>query len=139
MVTLNPFKKKEEEAPKEEKKVEKKEKPVQKTEKKEEKKVVKPNKTKGVFLNVLKSPHVTEKASDLTTNNQYVFKVYSNTNKVEIKKAVESLYSVEVINVRVINIHKKARRVGKTQGFRKGYKKAIVSLKQGQKIEILPR
>jgi large subunit ribosomal protein L23 len=129
------FKKKEEkvEAPKVEKKI------IKKVEPKEEKKEVKLKSTKGFSFMVLKSPHVTEKASDLSTKNQYVFKVWPRANKIEIKKAIHQLYGVDAVKVQIINIHSKERRVGRTIGKKKGYKKAIVSLKKGQKIEILPR
>ncbi|MFH1582596.1 MAG: 50S ribosomal protein L23 [bacterium] len=144
MAILDIFKKKKKEAPKEKPETLKKKPVVKKEEKpveRAEKKVLKPKekKTKGISFNVLKSPHVTEKASDLTRKNQYIFKVWPRSNKIEIKRAVEDLFGVDVTAVRIINIHKKARRVGKTQGFRTGYKKAIVCLAKGQKIEILPR
>jgi large subunit ribosomal protein L23 len=88
---------------------------------------------------ILKIPHVTEKATDLTKINQYIFKVWPRANKFEIKKAIESLYGVGVIGVKIINIPKKKRRLGKVSGWRQGYKKAIVKIKEGQKIEVLPR
>jgi len=95
-------------------------------------------KVKAEAYRVLKSPHVTEKATDLTKKNQYVFKVTSGTNKTEIKKAIENLYGVDVLSVKIINVREKQRRVGRNLGWRKAYKKAIVKLKEGQKIEILP-
>ena len=88
---------------------------------------------------ILKTPHVTEKATDLTKKNQYVFKVYPKANKVEIKKAIEDIYGVDVISVKIINIPSKRRKLGKIMGWRKGYKKTIVKIKEGQKIEVLPR
>ena len=88
---------------------------------------------------VLESPHVTEKASDLAEKNKYSFKVSGRANKSEIKKAVEELYGVNVIGVSIINIHKKKKRVGRTMGFKKGYKKAIIEIKKGQSIEVMPR
>lgn len=88
---------------------------------------------------ILKGPHVTEKAGDLAEKNKYVFKVFKDTNKIEIKKAIESIYGVNVVSVRIINVFKKKRRLGKIKGFRSGYKKAIVKIKKGQKIEVLPR
>jgi large subunit ribosomal protein L23 len=126
----------------------KKEEPEKKTAKKEVKKTVKKEIIKPVVgkkgfssaYRVLIRPHVTEKATDLESQNKYVFEVFAKTNKIEIKKAVEGIYGVNVINVSIINIHKKKRRVGrKMQGWRKGYKKAIVTIKKGQKIEIMPR
>ena len=99
-----------------------------------------PRKSKaGEAYKILKGPHVTERASDLTAQNQYVFKVWPRANKVQIKKAVEDVFGVNVMQVRIINVVRKKRRLGKIEGFRKGYKKAIVKIKEGQKIEILPR
>ncbi len=127
-----------------EKKVERK--PEKKPEKKlEEKKVqpkeekVKERKLKIETHRILKEPQITEKATDLGKENKYVFKVFSKANKVEIKKSVEDLYGVDVLTVRIIKIPPKSRRLGKTKGQRKGYKKAIVKVKRGQKIELLPR
>lgn len=88
---------------------------------------------------IIKSPHITEKATDLTKKNQYVFKVEPNANKIEIKKAIEKLYGVDVLSVKIINVPKKRRRLGRISGWRKGYKKAIVRIKEGQKIEVLPK
>ncbi len=88
---------------------------------------------------VLSSPHVTEKATTLEKENKYIFKVQTKTNKTEIKRAVEDIYRVDVVGVKIINIPKKRRRLGRQIGWRKGYKKAIIEIKKGQKIEILSR
>ena len=93
----------------------------------------------GEAYRILKTPQVTEKATDFVKKNQYVFKVYSRANKNEVKKAIESVYGVDVISVRIINVPAKRRRLGRQRGWRKGYKKAIVKIKEGQKIEVLPR
>lgn len=93
----------------------------------------------GQGYNILKFPHVTEKAADLAKKNQYIFKVAEKANKIEIKKAIENIYGVDILSVRIIKIPKKPRRLGKQRGWKKGYKKAIVKLKEGQKIEVLPR
>lgn len=97
----------------------------------------------GEAYRVLKSGHITEKATDLTGENQYVFKVALDSNKTEIKKAIVNLYGVEVERVNIVKIPGKRRRLGKSEGWReglkKGYKKAIVKIKEGQKIEVLPR
>lgn len=93
----------------------------------------------GLSARILKTPHISEKASDLVKKNQYVFNIYQKANKTEVKRAIEDLYGVEVLGVRVINIPRKKRRVGKAQGWKEGYKKAIVKIKEGQKIEVLPR
>lgn len=93
----------------------------------------------GIAAKVLESPHVTEKASLLAESNKYTFKVAFRSNKIEIKKGVEELYGVDVVGVNIINIHRKKRRVGRKFGFKTGYKKAIVEIKKGQKIEVMPR
>ena len=117
----------------------KSEKPVEEAEE-IKKEIVVPKKEKtGEAYKILKTPQVTEKATDLVKKNQYVFKVYSRANKNEVKKAIESVYGVDVISVRVINVPAKRRRLGRQRGWRKGYKKAIVKIKTGQKIEVLPR
>ena len=68
-----------------------------------------------------------------------MFEVWPETNKTEIKKAVEGVYGVDVIKVKIIKVPRKKRRLGRISGFKQGYKKAIVKIKKGQKIEILPR
>ncbi|MGA2418263.1 MAG: 50S ribosomal protein L23 [Candidatus Staskawiczbacteria bacterium] len=85
----------------------------------------------------IKQPHISEKATDLGEKNQYIFEVSPNYNKNEIKNAVEGIYGVDVLSVNVIKIPAKKRRLGKTEGWRKAYKKAVVKIKEGQKIEIL--
>jgi len=93
----------------------------------------------GEAYRVLEALHITEKATGLTKQNQYVFKVFPEANKVEIKKAIEDLYGVDVISVKIIKVPPRRRRLGRISGWRKGYKKAIVKIKEGQKIEVLPR
>ena len=93
----------------------------------------------GRAWRALKAPQVTEKATGLVGQNQYVFKVWPRANKVETKKAIEDLYGVDVISVKIIKVPRKRRRLGRISGWRKGYKKAIVKIKEGQKIEILLR
>ena len=111
-------------------------------EKAEAKSVPEPKKTQPVSGNkkngrteILLSPHVTEKAASQDPA-QSVFKVDPMANKTEIKKAIESLYHVDVIKVRIINVPKKRRKLGRYQGWKSGYKKALVEIKEGQKIEI---
>jgi len=150
MALLDIFRKKKKvEEKKKEKKVKKiakkivekpKVKPVKKTKAPVKAKIpVRPKKISGVAPRVLEKPHVTEKATDLTKNNQYVFKVFPRSNKKEITKAIEDLYGVDVVSVKIVNIPRKARRLGRVEGWRKGYKKAIIKVKEGQKIEVLPK
>ena len=114
--------------------------PEKTEEKKAEKGTVKVRKGEiKIAPRVLVSAHITEKATDLQDNNQYVFKVFKSSTKPEIKKAVEEFYQVNVTGIRVINVPRKRKRLGRNTGFKQGYKKAVVSLKKGQTIEILPR
>lgn len=101
---------------------------------------VKPKKrVSKMAYRVLASPHVTEKATGLERENKYIFKVFPKSNKIEIKKAIEDLYGVDVLSVNIINVPRRQRRLGRQMGWRKGYKKAIVKIAEGQKIEIMPR
>ena len=85
---------------------------------------------------VIKEPHITEKASIQKENvNQISFKVHKNAVKIEIKRAVETLLKTKVINVRTMNVRGKRRRLGKSVGKRPDWKKAIVKLAPGESIE----
>ena len=109
-------------------------------EKHEKAKEVKDKKEEGFYPSmILKAAHVTEKAGDLAGKNQYIFKVYSEANKIKIKKAIENIFKIDVTSVKIINISKRKRKLGKISGWKKGYKKAIVAIKKDQKIDILPR
>ena len=88
---------------------------------------------------ILKEPHISEKATVLTDQNKYVFKIMPRANKVETKKAVENLYGVRVKGVNIVNVHRKRKVLRGVEGFKTGYKKAIVTLEEGEKIEIVPR
>jgi large subunit ribosomal protein L23 len=101
--------------------------------------IVSKKKIKGLSYGILKFPHITEKATNLSESNKYVFKVWQRANKAEIKKAIESNYGVTVVKVNIINIKGKEIMLGRQIGMKKGYKKAIVKVAQGQKIEILSR
>ena len=118
-----------------------------KEEKKEEKKAETAEQKEAVVLSadaadtslVLKGVHVTEKAGFLNGLNQYVFKVAFRSNKIEIKKAVEKMYGVKVDRVTVAVVPAKKRRLGRQEGERSGYKKAMVKLAAGHKIDVMPK
>ncbi len=93
----------------------------------------------GIAPRTLSIPHITEKASILGQENQYVFRVHSDSSKQAVRQAVQEAFGVDVESVRIIAIHPKKRRRGATIGTKSGYKKAIVRIKAGQKIELLPR
>lgn len=89
------------------------------------------------IFKILKSPHVSEKSANLAdASNQHVFKVSTDSTKVEIKQAVESLFSVKVSSVRTVNVKGKEKRHGQRLGNRSDWKKAYVTLEQGHDIEI---
>lgn len=96
-------------------------------------------KEKQAFKNVLRSPYFTEKSALLEKKSEYIFKVLPGANKTQIKKAVENDYDVPVASVRIINVRRKKKRLGKHQGWKKGFKKAIVKLKEGKKIDLLSK
>ncbi len=85
---------------------------------------------------ILKRPHLSEKAVDLNRFNKYVFLTDVSANKSEIKKEIERRYAVRVIRVNLLNIKGKIKRFGNKFGGVPSVKKAIVTLKAGQKIEI---
>lgn len=85
---------------------------------------------------VLQSFQVTEKSSNLLGYNQYVFLVKDSANKPEVEKAVEAKYRVKVEKVRMVILPGKERRRGQQLGWKPGVKKAIVTLAEGQKIEV---
>ncbi|MEK9154907.1 MAG: 50S ribosomal protein L23 [Patescibacteria group bacterium] len=87
---------------------------------------------------IIKQPWITEKAGDLVNLRKYNFLVDKNANKPEIKKAIELLYKTKVDSVNIICAKGKLKRLGKNVGKTSDYKKAIVTLKEGQKIDIMP-
>ena len=87
------------------------------------------------YTDIIIAPVITEKAAYATEKNVYTFKVNKDANKIEIKKAIEAAFKVKVVNVNTLNTKAKDKRVGKYTGKTKTYKKAIVTLKDGDKIE----
>ncbi|MDO8561076.1 MAG: 50S ribosomal protein L23 [bacterium] len=86
-------------------------------------------------LGILIAPRITEKATMLQSNNQYVFEVSDNANASLIRRAVEGKYGVRVRGVNVLNQPGKKVKTGRREGWSKGFKKAIVSLEKGQTID----
>ena len=81
---------------------------------------------------IIESPHITEKTSSLSTNNnQVVFRVNKSATKNQIKKAVELMFDVKVKSVRLMNVQGKLTRIGRNFGKRKDWKKAYVRLEDG--------
>lgn len=82
---------------------------------------------------VIIRPIVTEKSMDDMAEKKYTFRVKKNTNKTEVKKAVETIFGVEVEKVNIINMRGKKKRQGMIEGKTSDWKKAIVKLKEGSK------
>ena len=85
---------------------------------------------------VLRRPLITEKNTALQTQGKYVFEVAGEANKHQIEQAVEKAFKVKVIAVNVMTVPGKTRRVGRQQVLTQSWKKAIVTLKPGDKIEL---
>ena len=80
-------------------------------------------------------PVITEKSSALMELNKYTFKVRRDVNKIQIRKAVEEAFKVKVLSVNTINVKSKPKRMGAFVGKTRSWKKAIVALPEGQRIE----
>ncbi len=86
---------------------------------------------------LITSPVITEKGTILQeANNQYLFRVDIRANKIQIAAAIAKIFKVEVTGVRTLTVHGKMRRIGRTQGRRPSWKKAIVTLKDGDTIDL---
>ena len=85
---------------------------------------------------VLRKPVITEKSTFLGDNSQYVFEVARDANKIEIKRAVQEIFKVEVRAVNIIRLPGKLRTMGRSRGMTSPRKKAVVTLKEGQRIEL---
>lgn len=91
--------------------------------------------SKKSIIGILRSPHVTEKAAAGEALREYVFKVSPDANKYQVKQAVEARYNVQVDSVRTLTTSGKERRRGRQIGWKPGFKKAMVKIKEGQTIE----
>ena len=88
------------------------------------------------YLDKIISPNVTEKATSLSEYNKIVFKVHKGANKKSIKKSIEKIFKVKVVKINTINIEGKTKMVRNKKAFKPSYKKAIVTLKKGQSIDL---
>lgn len=85
---------------------------------------------------VLIEPWITEASTILGESNKYVFKVFPEINKKQAKDAVEKVYKVKVLSVNMISVPRKKRQQGRKSGWKSGFKKAIVTLKDGDSIDL---
>ena len=87
-------------------------------------------------VHIVKYPIITDKATRLLENNQYSFVVDRYSDKIEIKEAIENLFDVKVIKINTCRLPRKKKRVGKYIGWKPQYKKAIVTLLEGDVINL---
>ena len=85
---------------------------------------------------ILLRPVVSEKSYHQITENRYTFRVHPDAHKTQVRQAVEELFDVKVVGVNIVKMPPKPKRRGMTKGTKPGWKKAIVELKAGDKIEI---
>ena len=88
------------------------------------------------YLDTIISPNITEKTTSLSEYNKIVFKVHKGANKKSIKKSIEKIFKVNVIKINTINLKGKSKMVKNKKTFTTGYKKAIITLKKGQSIDL---
>lgn len=125
------------------KKIEEKEKIEDKNKQKpktETKKTVKELKQrKGIDTSILLRPIITEKATDQEVKGVYIFEVTLKANKTSIKKVIEQIYGIKPLRVNIIRVRGKRVRYGRSTGRTKSWKKALVFLKKGDKIEFIKK
>jgi large subunit ribosomal protein L23 len=92
----------------------------------------------GKLADLVLRPIVTEKATLLLEQNQYVFDVQPQATKPEIKAAIESLFDVKVVGINTLRLPRKKRRVGRFVGYKAQYKRAVVTLAEGDSITLFP-
>jgi len=88
------------------------------------------------YLDTIISPNITEKSTSLSEFNKVVFKVHKGASKNSIKRSIEKIFKVNVIKINTINFKRKNKIVRNRKTFKPGYKKAIVTLKKGQNIDL---
>ena len=89
------------------------------------------------YRDIIKAPVITEKSTAIASDEKsYVFKVDPKANKTQIKQAIEKIFMVKVKSVNTVNVHPKKKRVGRYSGMTNKYKKAIVTLADGNKIDL---
>jgi large subunit ribosomal protein L23 len=84
---------------------------------------------------VIVRPIITEKSSRMMEHNKYTFEVLRQVNKIQVREAIEEIFKVKVTDVHVMNVHPKPKRMGAYRGMSRAWKKAIVTLAEGQRIE----
>lgn len=90
------------------------------------------------MLGIIKYPLISDKATRLLESNKYSFVVDRRANKFTVKKIIEYIFNVQVLNVNTLTNPKKKRTVGRFSGYKSQYKKAIITLKDGDRINLFP-
>ena len=88
------------------------------------------------YLDTIISPNITEKSTSLSEYNKIVFKVQKNASKSSIKKSIEKIFKVNVVKINTINLKGATKMIRNKKTFKSGYKKAIITLKKGQSIDL---
>ena len=88
------------------------------------------------YLDTIVSPNITEKSTSMSEFNKVVFRVHNDASKNSIKKSIEKIFKVNVIKINTINLRGKTKLVRGKKSNKPGYKKAIVTLKKGQSIDL---
>ena len=88
------------------------------------------------YLDTIIAPNITEKSTSLSEHNKIVFKVQKNASKKSIKRSIEKIFKVNVIKINTINLKGSIKMVKNKKTLTPGYKKAIITLKKGQNIDL---
>jgi len=88
------------------------------------------------YLDTIISPNITEKATSLSEFNKVVFKVHKGASKIAIKRNIEKIFKVNVVKINTLNLKDKSKIVKNKKSYKPGYKKAIITLKKGQSIDL---
>ena len=85
---------------------------------------------------IIRRPILTERASELQESGKYVFEVRRDANKIEIGKAAQRMFDVDVVKVNTLSVRGKLKRLGRFQGRKAAWKKAVITIAEGQTIEL---
>jgi len=102
--------------------------------KKEKEKIKEKKKVELTAWRDLITKYISEKVTELNKDDRYIFRVASTANKTMVRQAIKELYGLEAVSVNIINVPRKKKRLGKRTGWQGSFKKAIVQIKKGQKI-----
>nr|WCH57161.1 ribosomal protein L23 [Hypnea musciformis] len=96
------------------------------------------NNDKSISIDIVKYPVITDKSTQLLEENKYTFAVDDQAHKKDIKKTIEHTFNIKIKTINTCNRHPKKKRVGKFIGYKKRYKKAIITLEKNYSIQLFP-